>query len=101
MRAQKNKILSKNKTKIVEPDNTQDKMPDGVNPEPKANFEPEVGSELEVSSSLGEASPSLDNITPNQDMGIDLEPESWLENEKDYSSDQDEMPEGINHSKKY
>ena len=101
MRARKNKVVSKGKTRIVEPDNIQDKMPDEVNSKPKANSEPDVGSELEASSSLSEASPNQDNITPDLDMGMDLEPESWVENKEDYSFDQDEMPEGINHSEKY
>ena len=93
--------MNKAKTKIVEPNNTQDQSLDEVNPEPKANLEPEVGFELEVNSSLGETGPSPDNITPKSDMGIDLEPESWVENEEDYNSNQDEMPERINHSEKF
>ncbi len=56
--------------RIIKPDNTQDKMPDKVKSKPKVN------SELEASFSLGEASPSPDNITPDPDMGIDLESES-------------------------
>ena len=55
---------------MVESNNTQEKTPDEVISKPKANSEPEV------SSSLGEASPSPDIITFNLDMGIDLESES-------------------------
>ena len=76
-------------------------MSDGVNPKPKANFESKVGFKSEISSSLSKARPSPDNITPDPNMGIDLEPESWVENEEDYSSDQDGMPERINNCKKY
>ena len=93
--------MSKNKTKIVKPDNTQDKTPNRVNPGPKANFEPEVGSEPKVSSSLGEASLSSDNITLDPDIEIDLKPESWVEKKEDYSSNQDEIPERINYSEKH
>ena len=73
MRARKNRVVSKGKTKIVELDNTQDKMPDEVNSEPKANSEPDVGFEPETSYSLSEASPNQDNITSDLDMGMDLD----------------------------
>ncbi len=76
MYARKNKVLSKVKIRIVEPDNIQDKTPDEVIIEPKANSEPNVGSEPEASSSLGKASPSPDNIIPDPDMGMDLKPAS-------------------------
>ena len=93
--------MSKSKTKIVEFDNTQDKTSNRVNPKPKAYFEPKVGSKSEVSSSLGETSPSSDNITPNQDIKMDLEPKNWVKNKENYSNDQDKMTEKINHPKKY
>lgn len=34
-------------------------------------------------------------------MGIDLEPESWAENEEEYSCDQDEILEGIDYIKDF
>lgn len=55
--------MNKNKTRIVKLDNRQDNPLDRVKSKPKANFEQKVGSELEASSSLVKASPSLNNIT--------------------------------------
>ncbi len=91
MRAQKNKVLSKGKTRIV---GSNDK----VNPDlDKASPEPEACPSLEASPVPEEASPSPEEVTADPDIGIDLTPE-WAEYEENYSSDQDEMPEGINHS---
>lgn len=101
MFTQKNKVLSKGKTNLVEYNNTKNKTSNGDNSELKCNIKPEVATDPEVSSNLGKATPSLDNIIFVPDMEMDLEPKSWVENEKDYSSNQDKMSKRINHLKKY
>ena len=68
---------------------------------PKASPKLEASPEYKASPSLNEASPSPDNITPDSGMGMDLESESWAENKENYNSNQDEIPEGINHSEKF
>lgn len=70
-------------------------MLDRVNTKPKANSKPKNNS------SLGEANLSLDNITFNLDIKINLESKNQIKNKKDYGSDQDEMLERINHFEKY
>ena len=35
------------------------------------------------------------------EVGMDLEAERWAESEEEESSGQDEIPEGINHTKNY
>lgn len=67
---------------------------------PKASPEPKVNPEFEVSPSLDKASPGPDEVSPDPDMGMDLSPE-WAEYKEEAGSDHDEIPEGINHSKKY
>lgn len=71
MHACKNKILSKSNTKMFEPNNTQDKMPN-------------------------KSSSSPDKITPSPGMGIDLAPE-WVEYKEEKGSDHNEIPKRINH----
>lgn len=75
--SEKNKLLSKGKTRIVEPDNTQEQTPDEANSEPKASVEPQTNSTLD------ETSLTLDNITSNPDMQIHLELKRWAENKED------------------
>ena len=47
------------------------------------------------------ASPGSDKVNPDSDIGMDLEPENWAVNEEEYSSDQDEIPEGIDYTKDF
>lgn len=61
---------------------------------PKTNTKPVINFEPKASS-------SPDIITHNSDMRMDLESESWVENKEKYSSDQDEIPEKINHFEKF
>ncbi len=69
MRARKNKVLSKSKTRIVEPN-------DKANPDPdKASPEPEACPSLEASPAPEEVSPSPEEVTPDPDIEIDLAPE--------------------------
>lgn len=77
----KNKVLSKDKTNIVEPDNIKNKTPNEVNSELKAKSEPKA------SSGLSKASSRLDHMTFNPNMKMDLEPKSWAENGEDNSFD--------------
>ena len=83
MSARKNKVLSKSKAKMVEPNNERDKAYDEASPSPD------------------EASPGPAEAGLNSDMGRDLEPESWAENEEGESSDQDEILEGIDYTKEF
>ncbi len=71
-----------------------------ASPELEANSELAASPEPEASSSLDEANSGPDEVTSDPDMGMDLAPE-WAEHEEDYNSDQDKMPEGINHSEKF
>lgn len=48
-----------------------------------------------------EIRPGSDKANPDSDMGMDLEPESWAAIEEEYSSDQDEIPEGIDYTKDF
>ncbi len=93
MRARKNKVLSKGKTRIVKPNNKANSDPE------KASSEPEGCPSLEASPAAEETSPSPEKVTLNPDIGIDLASEC-AKYEKDYSSDQDRIPEKINHSKR-
>lgn len=66
MRAQKNKVWSKSKTRIVESN-------DKIDPHPnKASLEPKVYPSLEVSPALREARLSLEKFTPDQDIRMNL-----------------------------
>ena len=101
MNARKNKVLSKGKTKMVKPNNQRHKTYDKANHNSdEASPKPEASPGLEASSDLDEASPSPEEVTLDPDMRIDLAPE-WAEYEEEYSSDQVEIPEGINHSEKF
>ena len=53
---------------------------------------------IETSGSNNEVHDKADS---SPDMGMDLEPESWAGNEEESSSDQDEIPEGIDHTKDF
>ncbi len=85
MNARKNKVLSKGKTKMVEPNNERDKTYN------EASLNPD-----EASLGPDEASPGPNEATPGPDVGMDLEPD-WAENEEEEGSDHDEIPEGIDH----
>ena len=76
MDARKNKILRREEAKIVESHDIQNKA-----------FE--------------EVSPSPEEINLDPDIGMDLEPISWAGNEKDYSSEPDEIPEGMDYTLQY
>ena len=68
---------------MVEHNNKQDKAFDKATPSP------------------GEASPDSAPASLDPDMEIDLEPESWAENEEEEGSDHDEIPERTDHSEKF
>ncbi len=80
MRARKNKVLGKGKTRIVEPNDQANPDPDTASPEPEAC------PSLEASPAPEKASPSPEEVTPDPDIGMDLAPE-WAEYEEDYCND--------------
>ena len=101
MNARKNKVLSKSKTKMVQPNNQQDKTYDKANHNSdEASPELEASPGLKTSSDLDEASPSPEEITLDSDIRMNLAPE-WAKYEEKYNSDQIKMPEQINYSEKF
>ena len=51
--------------------------------------------------SLGEGNPDSAPASPDLDIGIDLEPESWAKNKEKKSSDHNEILERTDYSKNF
>ena len=102
MNASKNKMWSKGKIERIELNNKLDKAYDKAssNSDEISPNQPEASPGLEINLGLDKASPSSKEVTPDPDMEMDLVPE-WAEYKEEYSSDQVDMSEEINHLEKF
>ena len=98
--ARKNKLLSKGKAKMVESNDKRAYGEATFSQDEASPNQKETSPEPEANSSLDEASSGPNEVISNPNMGMDLAPE-WAEYEEKEGFDHDEIPEGINHSKKF
>lgn len=90
--AYKHKVQGEYKSKILKPNDKYNLDPNISSPDREACLS------LEINSALEEIGPSLEEVTSNPKIKIHLVSE-WVKYKEEYSYDQDELPEQINHSK--